>query len=184
MWKLLTGNLARGFTGILPNAYDFKEQNLLPSDHGVGIASIAMLPGNDASKLTTQVMKSWIPHFYGRLRSHVMRVRLAEGCEDYQGPSIVAFEGKRHFNLLFEEQVKSLQYGPLPSSFKLPSGWPYPRDSCQIWILPSASGRAAMTHAERIGPYENLALELSTKRTWKRRTNTCQCKQNSQKNNE
>ena len=38
----------------------------------------------------------------------------------------------------------------------LPPNWPLP-SSCEVWVLPSSSGRAAMTREQRSEPYERLA---------------------------
>lgn len=164
MWKLLTGTLGKDpFDGVLPKNYDPYTQNSLASDHGVGIASIASLPGSDANQIPKAVMKGWIQNFYGRLRSHVKRVQNAEQHDGYKAPTVIAFEGKRHFGLLFDSEPRNVPFGPLSDDFPLPPDWPFPRGSCTIWILTSSSGRAALSHAERIAPYAALAQHLRSK---------------------
>jgi len=132
MWKLLTGTLGDGFDGVLPKDYDYTLQNTLPSDYGIGIASIATIPGNDAGKISKPVMRMWIENFYGRLRLHIERVRDAEGLTSYKGPMVVAFEGKRHFGLLYPDEPLHIPFGCLPRSFPLPPGWPCDSDLCKF----------------------------------------------------
>jgi G:T/U-mismatch repair DNA glycosylase len=158
MWKLLTGELGKATSdGILPKGLPFESQNRMPQDYGVGLTSIALVPGNDANKLSKRYMQAWFKHFYHRLASHRERVRQLEGHNGYKGPSIIAFEGKRQFHILFDQEPKNLAYGSLPDNIAYPSNWPFKREDSQIWILPSASGRAALSHAERLGPYAALA---------------------------
>ena len=38
-------------------------------------------------------------------------------------------------------------------------GWPFP-DSTEVWVLPSTSGAAPMTTAERFGTWQALAARL------------------------
>lgn len=42
----------------------------------------------------------------------------------------------------------------------LPSGWPLDRRACEVWVLPSTSGAAAMSREERWGPWRALAARL------------------------
>ena len=163
MWKLLTGELG-DFAGLLPRDSPIEILNTLPRDFQIGLTDVALIPGSDAAEFSKSVMQTWIPNFYLRLRAHVERVRESEKFETYQGPAICAFAGKRQFSILYPRaEPKNVPFGQLPDSIPLPPGWPFPRAVCQIWILPSSSGRAAMTHEQRYGPY--LALAKAVKST-------------------
>ena len=158
MWKLLTGMLGtEGFEGLLPKNLKIEMQNFLPHEFGIGLTSIALIAGNTATDLSKELMWSWIPNFYARLKAHVQRVRESTGNVGYSSPAIVAFTGKRQFQLLYKNPPTKIEYGKLLEAMPLPDNWPYPRDSCEIWVLPSSSGRSGLTHDERSGPYEQLA---------------------------
>lgn len=155
MWKLLTGELGE-FEGLLPRNSPIELQNKLPSEFEIGLTDVALVPGNDAAELSDKVMLCWRPNLYARLRAHVERVNQTS----YLGPSICAFTGKRQFTTLFEsgKAPKNVPFGKLPADVPLPPTWPFPH--CQVWVLPSSSGRAAMTHEQRFTPYKQLAEEL------------------------
>uniref|UniRef100_A0A1D2A3E7 Uracil-DNA glycosylase-like domain-containing protein n=2 Tax=Auxenochlorella protothecoides TaxID=3075 RepID=A0A1D2A3E7_AUXPR len=42
----------------------------------------------------------------------------------------------------------------------LPAGWPLPPARCEVWVMPSTSGAAAMTREERVSPWRTLAARL------------------------
>lgn len=163
MWKLLTGNLpnAGSFRGVLPpGAVIETDQNRMPDVHRIGFTDVMLLPGSDASSFSPKQMAEWIPNLYHRLRTHVQRV----GDPTYRGPRLVAFTGKRQFQVLFHParppKEPRLPFGRLPDEYPSPPNWPFSRQECDIWILPSSSGRAAMSHTERTTPYAELAEAL------------------------
>lgn len=158
MWKLLTGELGGiQFQGLLPRGLDIQEQNRLPDKYQIGFADVGLLPGNDASKIPLQ---PWVSSFYSRLHRHIANVHLAEGNTEYKGPACVAFTGKsQFFSLYTKQELKSIRvdFGLLGDQVPWPSNFPFSREHTKIWILPSSSGRAAMTHEQRITPYRMLA---------------------------
>jgi G:T/U-mismatch repair DNA glycosylase len=82
------------------------------------------------------------------------------------GPAIVAFAGKRQYGQLFDAVPGSVRAGRQdPNS--LPPGWPFCPESTEVWVLPSSSGRAAMTREAREGPYVELGRRLAELR-WPR----------------
>ncbi|KAL3667362.1 hypothetical protein V7S43_007588 [Phytophthora oleae] len=177
MWMLLTGTLApHSWKGIVPSTARIPEQNILPLVHGVGFTSIGMEPGNDASKYGKRTMEAWRDSFFQRLRRHAAQVclndhseamkRENEGeevrktkCELPHAPILVAFSGKRQFSWLFSPPLSKIEnYG---KQTRLPPGWPHElRADSEVWVLPSSSGRAAMTTAQRTLPYQQLAERL------------------------
>jgi hypothetical protein len=167
MWKLLQGQLLSKedteVCGLVPRDAPIELQNKLPSELGIGLTDIACIPGSDAAAISRSTMERWIPHFYGRLKSHVSRVKNSghEHSDNYVGPTLIAFTGKRQFSMLYpaSREPKNVPFGLLPDSIPLPPGWPFPRDKSKIWILPSSSGRAAMSHEQRVAPYQALAQE-------------------------
>ena len=88
----------------------------------------------------------------------VAAVRAAS--RDGFGPAIVAFAGKRQYAQLFDSVPKSIDAGRQDPA-TLPPGWPLDPDRTEVWVLPSSSGRAAMTREAREGPYVELGRRLS-----------------------
>ena len=82
------------------------------------------------------------------------------------GPAIVAFAGKRQYGQLFDAVPGSVRAGRQDSN-SLPPGWPFCPESTEVWVLPSSSGRAAMTREAREGPYVELGRRLAELR-WPR----------------
>ncbi|EEY53537.1 uncharacterized protein PITG_07211 [Phytophthora infestans T30-4] len=150
MWMLLTGTLSpHSWEGIVPSTARIDEQNILPDVHGVGFTSIGLEPGNDASKYGKATMEAWRTSFFQRLRRHALP----------HAPILIAFSGKRQFSYLFSPALSKIEsYG---KQSKLPPGWPHElRADSEVWVLPSSSGRAAMTTAQRTLPYQQLAERL------------------------
>lgn len=177
MWRLLTGTLSpQMWEGILPATAHISEQNIMPHVVGVGFTSIGLEPGNDASKYGKKTMEKWRDSFFQRLRRHAAQVCLSDHdiavkCEEGEqhgraptcklahAPVLIAFAGKRQFSWLFSPPLSKIEhYG---KQTVLPSGWPHElRADSEVWVLPSSSGRAVMTTAERTLPYQQLAERL------------------------
>lgn len=149
------------FQGFLPTNVEISEQNVLPQKFGIGFVDVLLTPGNDSSKFSRAVRQQWTPGFMHRLKSHVQRVNELEYNDSYKGPNIVAFAGKLQFMMLFPStklEPKDVSFGRLPYH-KTPPKWPFSNET-QVWILPSPSGRAAMTHEKRLEPYRLCAEEF------------------------
>ncbi|KAG6949474.1 hypothetical protein JG687_00014838 [Phytophthora cactorum] len=181
MWMLLTGTLSpHSWEGIVPSTARIVEQNILPLVHGIGLTSIGLEPGNDASKYGKATMEAWRDSFFQRLRRHAAQVCLSDHsdvteatvkqenagedarltkCKLPHAPMLIAFSGKRQFSWLFSTPLSKIEnYG---KQTKLPPGWPHElRTDSEVWVLPSSSGRAAMTTAQRTLPYQQLAERL------------------------
>jgi TDG/mug DNA glycosylase family protein len=76
------------------------------------------------------------------------------------GPSVVAFAGKRQYAQLFDTIPKRVEVGKQPPG-SLPPRWPFCEDATEVWVLPSSSGRAAMTREARETPYLELGARLA-----------------------
>lgn len=113
-------------------------------------------------------MVQWKNDFFRRLRAHTKRVcenehsALASSdspCTLSHGPMLIAFSGKRQFSFLFSPPLAKVEsYG---KQMRLPQDWP--RDcvsESEVWVLPSSSGRSALTHEQRSTPYRQLAARL------------------------
>ena len=78
----------------------------------------------------------------------------------------MAFTGKRQWVELLKAggggewggAAVSPAFGPQPPSLR-PEGWPLP-PATAVWVLPSTSGAAALSNAEREGPYAALAAAV------------------------
>ena len=54
-----------------------------------------------------------------------------------------------------------MSYGCQPRETKVPIiNWPFPRENTEVWVMPSTSGRAVISHADRYGPYIKLAQRM------------------------
>ena len=82
------------------------------------------------------------------------------------GPTVVAFAGKRQYAQLYDRVPSSVVTGRQDPD-TLPPGWPFCPLQTEVWVLPSSSGRAAMTTAAREEPYVRLGERLA-QMTWPR----------------
>ncbi|TYZ69195.1 hypothetical protein PybrP1_004166 [[Pythium] brassicae (nom. inval.)] len=187
MWSLIVGSLPPLlWRGILPAGTPVSMQNSMPHLFGVGFTSIGLEPGNDAAKYTKETMARWKADFFRRLRAHVKRVcenqhgpagvksetahdsaapaavaaaAASRRCTHLHGPLLIAFSGKRQFSFLFTPPLSKIEsYGV---QTRLPQEWP--REcvpESEVWVLPSSSGRSALTHEQRSTPYRQLAERL------------------------
>ncbi|OQR94071.1 hypothetical protein ACHHYP_01875 [Achlya hypogyna] len=167
LWKLLMGDFhGQSWQGVLPSNWTMTDQNSMPHRLGIGFSDLGHEPGNDAAAYGKATMQRWTREFYDRMRAHLQRVQAAQSCGGTDtchnihrhGPMLVAFSGKRQYSFLFDPPLKKVTTGRQdPSS--LPPDWPLP-PACEVWVLPSSSGRAAMTDAARCQPYRDLAERL------------------------
>ncbi|TMW66269.1 hypothetical protein Poli38472_004034 [Pythium oligandrum] len=160
-WNLLRGRFPPlSWSGVIPFDAHITEQNNMPHMHGIGMTSIGLEPGNDANSYNKQTMMKWKQDFFERLRRHCKRVCATEHdadetCSLPHGPMIIAFSGKRQFSWLFTPPLTKVDHG---KQARLPHDWP--REclvDCEVWVMPSTSGRAAMTKQQRAQPYRELA---------------------------
>ena len=77
------------------------------------------------------------------------------------GPDVVAFSGKRQYAQLFDAVPSRVDAGRQPPE-SLPPGWPLCPERTEVWVMPSSSGRAAMTREAREGPWVELGTRLAT----------------------
>lgn len=141
--------------------------------------SISLFKTNSCWLLST--VEAWRDSFFRRLRRHAAQVCLNDHsdaaettikheaggnnppkkakCELAHAPMLLAFSGKRQFSWLFSPPLSKIEsYG---KQTRLPPGWPHElRADSEVWVLPSSSGRAAMTTAQRTLPYQQLAERL------------------------
>ena len=174
MWKLLV----RG--EIIPSAWTSDDCPRLAGELGIGFTDAGTEPGNDANAYGRAVMKEWREDLYARLRGHLCRASgraiggeegdVADEIDDAAktwrataaafGPSVVAFAGKRQYAQLFDTIPKRVEVGKQPPG-SLPPRWPFCEDATEVWVLPSSSGRAAMTREARETPYLELGARLA-----------------------
>ena len=158
----------------------------MPLVAGVGFTDVGSgHPGTHSSKFTSSHFSEWRQPFFDRIRAHTVRASSSMGCSCgvCGAPAVVAFAGKRQFIELFsspedqnEEQQPSLltrktrkrKYSHTEKitirfgkQSMLPRGWPLPVESTEVWVLPSTSGAAPMSRAERYGPWKAFAQRLS-----------------------
>ena len=180
-WRLLvTGE-------IIPKDWTAEDCPRLQRELGIGFTDAGTVPGNDAAKYNRKTMLAWRADLYARLRGHLCRVADAERLSDREspghdpeqtrsftvedsaraaergyGPAVVAFAGKRQYGQLFDRVPKRVETGKQDPD-ALPPGWPFRAEgegATEVWVLPSSSGRAAMTKQAREGPYIELGVRL------------------------
>ena len=189
-WRLLVKG------AIVPEDWSAEDCPRLPGELGVGFTDAGCVPGSDAARFGRATMREWRADLYARLRGHLCRASgydFGDGDEDTEdavpvpgdtvsvpgddsaaaaaaargyGPAIVAFAGKRQYGQLFDAVPSSVRAGRQDSN-SLPPGWPFCPESTEVWVLPSSSGRAAMTREAREGPYVELGRRLAESR-WPR----------------
>lgn len=190
-WRLLVKG------AIVPEDWSAEDCPRLPGELGVGFTDAGCVPGSDAARFGRATMREWRADLYARLRGHLCRASgydFGDGDEDTEdavpvpgdtvpvpgddsaavaaaaargyGPAIVAFAGKRQYGQLFDAVPTSVRAGRQDSN-SLPPGWPFCPESTEVWVLPSSSGRAAMTREAREGPYVELGRRLAESR-WPR----------------
>eukprot|EP00292_Cryptomonas_paramecium_P033585 CAMPEP_0113693938 /NCGR_PEP_ID=MMETSP0038_2-20120614/19970_1 /TAXON_ID=2898 /ORGANISM="Cryptomonas paramecium" /LENGTH=188 /DNA_ID=CAMNT_0000616121 /DNA_START=462 /DNA_END=1029 /DNA_ORIENTATION=- /assembly_acc=CAM_ASM_000170 len=152
--------------------------NMLPDMAGIGITDLGCVPGSDAATFSRDVLREWRTDLYRRIALicsdaqactnpfddpsfPIDTFAVLAGVSDHElqdfAPAIVAFTGKRHFVDLFDRPCcRPPSYGP---QVLRPDGWPYPNRT-EVWVLPSPSGRAAMSVVDREKPYRLLAARL------------------------
>lgn len=171
--------------GLVPTDASLVDQNVLPLTMGIGITDVgAEFPGSNANNFKENVVKQWKRSFFNRLRLHVERagksiqkygieIRKSEDLGESKhnsaqctchkmmfpcaAPKFVAFCGKRQFSLLFNPPLSRVSIG---HQDRLPAGWPLCPKHTRVWVLPSPSGRAAMTSEARQGPYLAIKREM------------------------
>ena len=175
MWHLLRVG------GIIPQTWDVPADHRMPLEVGVGFTDVGCEPGNDVSVYDRDVMRAWKADLFLRLKAHVLRVwrpelvladrweadagevveglwaELPAGGLDLLVPPLVAFTGKRQWAQLFDPPLGRCEVG-VQSLLIRPGGWPL--GEAEVWVLPSSSGRAAMSAAERLAPYAALGRRL------------------------
>ena len=85
----------------------------------------------------------------------------ARAADAGYGPAVVAFAGKRQYGQLFDRVPKRVETGR--QDRRAASRVAVPRQgegATEVWVLPSSSGRAAMTKQAREGPYVELGVKL------------------------
>lgn len=105
-----------------------------------------------------QTRPSWLPSSSSSFTVEASALAAERGY----GPAVVAFAGKRQYGQLFDRVPKRIETGKQEPD-ALPPGWPFKKEgegATEVWVLPSSSGRAAMTKEAREGPYVELGKKL------------------------
>lgn len=142
-WSLL-----RRF-GIISEGMSTPPDWELPSLAGIGFCDLGRVPGNDSSVFGRDVLREWREDLFERLAGHAQRAGAP--------PQMVAFTGKRQWKVLFDPHLSRCEHGPQPDGLR-PERWPL--STSAVWVLPSSSGRAAMSDEQRSHPYNELSRSL------------------------
>ena len=133
-------------SGIVEDSINILTDDLLVSEYRIGFTDVIREPNSDSKTIKRKDFLSQRSLFYKRISNHANRVKI--------DPKRVAFVGKRQFSMLFDPPLKSLDFG---LQNRIPPNFPF---DCEIWVLSSPSGRAAMTWAERLKPYRLLGESM------------------------
>ncbi len=141
LWSLLEQ------AGIVHDA-NARLDDVLVQSHGYGFCDVIEQPGNNANDITPGQLKENTPLFLNRIENyaHGMNGTLKRLC----------FVGKRQWKHLFEPPLQRCDHGLQPQD-KRPLAWPDLLREVEVWILPSPSGRAVLSKAERLATYIDLA---------------------------
>jgi len=171
-WKLMA------LGALVPPGFAATDADAAPTLLGLGITDVGCDPGSDAGEFKRAAMRAWRAQLYDRMRAHCARCAAwaagapgeVAGSVAGEGagaaalaahaPRVIAFSGKRQWCELFEPPLKRVAAGPRPAEER-PPGWPAALASCEVWVLPSSSGRAVMTREEREGPYRALGERIA-----------------------
>ena len=140
MWKLLPES------GLIPLEWGPCCDDRIVSELLIGFTDLGRTPGNISSNYSRKEMLEWRDDFYKRIKKHAERVN--------GSPKRIAFTGKRQFSQLFEPPKKTIEYGCQEIS---PANFPV---DCEIWVLPSSSGRSVIGWDERLKPYTDLCNSM------------------------
>lgn len=159
------------------------DDHLMPHASGVGFTDLGLgVPETQSSRLKPSDFAAWRPLFFNRLANHAKQAG--------QAPRIIAFAGKKQFMELFSKISKKrkaisthtredtiisaptttttaiqlqdacpsqIHYG---KQFVLPTCWPLPVKETDVYVVPSTSGAAALSHADRYGPWQELSAQF------------------------
>jgi TDG/mug DNA glycosylase family protein len=170
-WKLMAA------AALVPPGFGARDADAAPAAFGLGITDVGCAPGSDAGAFGRAAMRAWRAELYVRLRAHLRRAAAWAGDDvaaaassgddadarlaERYAPRVVAFTGKRQWKELFDPPLANVAAGRQPDALR-PPGWPLPAAArCEVWVLPSSSGRAVMTHEEREGPYRELGARIA-----------------------
>mgnify|MGYP006130419995 CR=1 FL=1 len=139
-WRLLIES------GIVEADIDTINDDLLVDKYYMGFTDVVRTPNSNSSSIKRQIFVEQRTFFYKRIILHAKRVKAQ--------PQRIAFVGKRQFSMLFDPPLKSVCLGLQDT---VPPGFPF---ECEIWVLSSPSGRAAMTWKSRLEPYVAMANSM------------------------
>jgi TDG/mug DNA glycosylase family protein len=126
--------------------------DVLVNHHGFGFCDVIETPGNNASDISRIEFLANRTTFLNRIEKYAISMNgsLKRLC----------FVGKRQWKHLFTPILPRCPHGRLSQEIR-PEGWPRSLSEVEVWIMPSPSGRAVMTHNERLATYIDLADTLA-----------------------
>jgi len=153
-WTLLANEVIHKAELAHPEHID----TLVSRPHLVGFTDVLCEAGSDAAQFGKHAIHARST-LYQRLEAHVQRVQrtFPKLPRAESEPALVAFAGKQQFKELFIPSLSKCSHGEQSS---VPPGWPLQHSD--IYVLPSSSGRAAMTREQRAAPYRELGEKLAS----------------------
>lgn len=140
-WSLLEQS------GIVQDA-NARFDDVLVQSYGYGFCDVIEQPGNNANDITPGQLRENTPLFLNRIEKYALSMNgtLKRLC----------FVGKRQWKHLFHPALARCDHGLQQRNIRPPS-WPSILSEVEVWILPSPSGRAVLSKAERLASYLDLA---------------------------
>jgi G:T/U-mismatch repair DNA glycosylase len=165
--------------GIVPASFTCVNDDDCPHQLGIGFTDLGTgYPETKSSNISDEMITDWAISLYQRLEAHIKRVAENLGSDasaSAAAPKILVFCGVRqwkalfpanHFNAKKRPRIDDSQPAATKNSFghgkqeDRPVNWPKVLSSCEVYVLPSTSGAAAMSNEDRINPYRLFANRL------------------------
>jgi TDG/mug DNA glycosylase family protein len=150
-WKLVTKS------GLIDSINDEdKTNNIQINDdfmvtRGFGFIDFIESPGNDANAIIKAAIDANRAEFPKRIENYANSInsQLKRLC----------FVGKKQWKQQFSQNLSKCDHGLQDIELR-PKHWPIQIKKLEVWVLPSPSGRAVISSAERLESYILLAKEL------------------------
>ena len=121
---------------------------------GFGFTDFIEKPGNDANAINKAVINANRGDFPKRIEKYANSINseLRRLC----------FVGKKQWKQQFNQNLSKCNHG-LQGVELRPKHWSINVQKLEVWVLPSPSGRAVISHAERLESYILLANSLKNR---------------------
>ncbi|KDD76782.1 hypothetical protein H632_c106p1 [Helicosporidium sp. ATCC 50920] len=163
-----------------------EDDALMPEAAGIGFTDLGTgVPGTLSSSFSDDRLHSWVDPLYERLLDQAARAKAPPCIVAFSGKRqfTCLFRGRKrsrepllasaraqigpYFGAASQAPFSATRSAWCPATIDpgpqrvLPQDWPLRLETTQVWVCSSTSGAAALTRADRFGPWERLAAEVS-----------------------